>query len=50
MQMTRKSESMQQDELQIAWWVKNIEELDREIARLGLVVRYGFWIRGSSSV
>jgi hypothetical protein len=28
---------MQQDELQIAWWVKNIEELDREIARLCLL-------------
>ena len=28
---------MQTDELQIAWWVKNIEELDREIARLCLL-------------
>jgi hypothetical protein len=24
----------QQDDLQIAWWVKNIDELDREIGRL----------------
>ena len=28
---------MQQDDLQIAWWVNNIEELDREIARLCLL-------------
>lgn len=27
----------QQDDLQIAWWVKNIEEIDREIARLCLL-------------
>jgi hypothetical protein len=27
----------QQNDLQIAWWVKNIEELDREIARLCLL-------------
>jgi hypothetical protein len=27
----------QQGDLQIAWWVKNIEELDREIARLCLL-------------
>ena len=27
----------QQDDLQIAWWVKNIKELDREIARLCLL-------------
>ena len=33
------AESMteQQDDMQIAWWVKNIEELDREIARLCLL-------------
>jgi hypothetical protein len=24
----------QQDQLQIAWWAKNIDELDREIGRL----------------
>jgi hypothetical protein len=27
----------QQDHMEIAWWVKNIDELDREIARLCLV-------------
>jgi hypothetical protein len=27
----------QHDDLQIAWWVKNIEEIDREIARLCLL-------------
>ena len=27
----------QQDQLQIAWWAKNIDELDREIARLCLL-------------
>ena len=27
----------QQDDLQIAWWVKNIEEIDREIGRLCLL-------------
>ena len=27
----------QQDDLQIAWWVKNIDEIDREIARLCLL-------------
>jgi hypothetical protein len=27
----------QQNDLQIAWWVKNIDELDREIARLCLL-------------
>jgi hypothetical protein len=27
----------QQDDLRIAWWLKNIEELDREIARLCLL-------------
>ena len=27
----------QRDDLQIAWWVKNIEEIDREIARLCLL-------------
>lgn len=27
----------QQDQLQIAWWAKNLDELDREIARLALV-------------
>jgi hypothetical protein len=26
--------SEQQDQLQIAWWAKNIDELDREIGRL----------------
>jgi hypothetical protein len=33
---SQKSESMteQQNDLQIAWWAKNIEELDREIGRL----------------
>jgi hypothetical protein len=29
--------TMQQDALEIAWWVKNIEELDREIARLSML-------------
>jgi hypothetical protein len=27
----------QQDHLQIAWWAKNIDELDREIGRLSLL-------------
>ena len=27
----------QQNDLQIAWWAKNIDELDREIARLCLL-------------
>ena len=27
----------QQDHLQIAWWEENIEQLDREIARLALL-------------
>ena len=27
----------QQDPLLIAWWAKNLDELDREIARLGLL-------------
>jgi hypothetical protein len=27
----------QPDHLQIAWWAKNIDELDREIARLALL-------------
>jgi hypothetical protein len=29
----------QPDHLQIAWWAKNLDELDREIARLALVCR-----------
>ncbi len=29
--------TQQQDDLQIAWWAKNIGELDREIARLCLL-------------
>jgi hypothetical protein len=27
----------QQDHLQVAWWAKNIDELDREIGRLSLL-------------
>ena len=27
------------DHLQIAWWAKNLDELDREIARLALLCR-----------
>ncbi|MET0917770.1 MAG: hypothetical protein ABWY07_05015 [Burkholderiales bacterium] len=27
----------QPDQLQIAWWAKNLDELDREIARLALL-------------
>jgi hypothetical protein len=29
--------STQQDAVQIAWWAKNIEEIDREIGRLCLI-------------
>jgi len=29
----------QQDHLQVAWWEKNIDELDREIGRLCLLCR-----------
>ena len=29
--------TMQQDALEIAWWAKNIEELDREIGRLSML-------------
>lgn len=31
--------SDQQDRFAIAWWLKNLEELDREIARLALLCR-----------
>jgi hypothetical protein len=36
----------QQNDLQIAWWVKNIEELDREIARLCLLCQVRILDRG----
>lgn len=29
--------TMQPDHLQIAWWAKNLDELDREVARLALL-------------
>jgi transcriptional regulator with AAA-type ATPase domain len=47
-QFTRKSKSMteQQNDLQIAWWVKNIDELDREIARLCAICQVRILDRG----
>jgi hypothetical protein len=36
----------QKDHLLIAWWAKNLDELDREIARLSLVCRVRILDRG----